>query len=591
MLGLSLTCQAWLFAAVALAQTPAAGIVVLDRTSRELLVYSDGSLGPIAAGVPAKCRLLPLPLWGRAAADALDESLPQQSDELGVPEIRLAGGGWLIKYRDQQSQVSGILWIDALGRPRILLELPLAGGIDPLLDGVAVSAVEARAAVVGDEFVTGRADVWLLRFDGSNFASTGTPSRRVTGQLSKPDPDPTSLAFARGGLFFVESDDALRRAPTDGTADATKLALPLSGGTAPTDLSAEIAVSRDGSTLAFEAGASEKSWDLYIAQADGSCSNLSQAAGQYQPPGFLPGTPVGPLLSLSPDGAQITYGQEVPDLEFFTRKSDGSDALVQLTTDQEFEHSLSDGSTVITFAARSLFSLGETGVNRDFYSAGVVGGVPAIANLTLTSGFSVAPFGKGAQMRPVTAVRTAADLGLLVVNAVSTAPASPSFDLWSLHSGRSLRRIGGLVAQPKFVRGGSVRGPVTLALLATDLGELLALIPDRPARPMRVLFQTPVGITLRGLSLRADGGAAAFIVSAGPGLEYVAAVDLKTGAVRRFLPTPGYTGGRTAWSPQGRVLFAWSPTPVLSAWAENPVGSGRVTQLPLASGQLELLAR
>jgi hypothetical protein len=584
-----------LASAAAAQSSPTGGkILLLDESTRELLAWSDSTLAPIGAPSIDKTRLLPLRLWGRAAADALDASLPQTSDELGTAAIALPDGGWLLKARDSAHGEVVVLHVDRSGAAQPLLALPLVGNLDPLLDGAAVSAVEPRAAVVLDVDRTGRGDVWLLRLDGGGFGSSGAPARCITSSHAAPDPEGTSLCFADGALFFVDDDTRLFRAPTDGSADATRVTIPNSAGQVPAQIGQEIAISRDGSTLAFFAGASEKSSDLYVAKADGSCINLSKAPVEFEEPGFLPQTKLGPMLSLSPDGSRITYGVEIPELELYTRASDGSDSPVHLSSDAEFEHSITDGSTVITFRSGHLFALAETKTFRDFYGAAVTAGVPTITNLTLTSGDATAPFEKGATLLPVVAARTDAVLGMLLVGDRSTAVA-PAFDLITVGDGTSNVRVAGLEAPPQLLRRGASR---TLAVLQTKAGAIVVLVPDVPTQPMRPVLRAPRGIALRGASMRADGDEIALIASAGPGFETVVAVDLRTGVVRQLAPA-GTAGLTTAFSSQGRVLFAWLPGPAgstsgskaFTVFAEDPPASGQVRPLTKVAAGVRFLNR
>jgi hypothetical protein len=56
-------------------------------------------------------------------------------------------------------------------------------------------------------------------------------------------------------------------------------------------------------------------------------------------------------------------------------------------------------------------------------------------------------------------------------------------------------------------------------------------------------------------------------------------------------PNGGFTGAQVAYSPDGRVLFAWGLTPTLHAFAESPPGSGNARLLTGIRGTLRFLAR
>ncbi len=582
---------AWPAVTFAQGSPGSARIVVLDERTLTLQSFREDTLALTGRPGPDRCKLRPLTLVSRDGADLLDLTLPQQSDELGVTSIALPDGGWLLRYRDPKNLRGGVLWVSAAGRCNVLLEQPLVNGQDRLLANIAVSPFEARAAVIENENLTGRGDVWLLRFDGSDFASSGTPAYCVTSSLAGPDAEPDSMVFAKGALFFAESDRFLRRAPSDGSGAALSLKLPKSAGLVPAEISNEIAVSRDGSTLAFQAGLSEASWDLYVATAAGVVTNLSKAPSQFNIAGHTTSESTGPLMALSDDGATLLYADDVPDLELFSRPTDGSAAPIQFTTDREFEHSLADGSTVIAMFGGPLFSFGEAGFHRDFYRATFSGGTAAVSNLTATSGATTAPFPKGALLQPTIAARTSGS-GLVMVDLLGLGAGNPSFDVWTLDAAGSAPLLNGLKLAPRFLRGGPAAAPVLLAAVTTAGGDQIWRLPDTPAGAAQFVVDAP-GLSLRGVALRDDGSEIAFVVSGGAGLEQVAAVDLASGRLRLLTPQPGFAGASAAYSPTGRVLFTFSTitSAPLFAFAESPAGSGIARKLAGAGTAPRFLTR
>ena len=565
---------------------------VVDDSTHASLAFSDTTLSAQPFLGPRRFALLPLTLAGRAAADALDPALPQMTNELGVAAIRLPDGGLLVKFEDLKLLQFGLLQVAPLGATQVVLSLPAVGGADPLTGWIAVSAFEPRAALLEDLNVTGRGDVWLVRLDHQSFPQSGGASLKVTSNLATPAPASESLTFAAGALFLVDNDTTLLRAPSDGSAQAQALTLPKSAGATPVTVSKEIALSGDGSTLALHAGLTEKSWDLYVLAADGSARNLTQQSGNYPGVGHLPDEPLGPFVSLSPDGARITYAFENPDFELYTRKSDGSDAPAPLTDDARFEHSIADGSTVITFAATIQFSMGTSLATRDFYAASVGGGGASVSNLTLTSGDATTPFAKGSLLTPLLAARVGGPIGSAVVNDASALAGHPAFELWTVGASSAALRSGSLLAAPRIITGGPPAAPLTLAILEETGGTTLARVPADPARPLEPLFATPAGVSIGALAIRADGRDVAFVATAGPGASLVGAIELSPRRPPRLLtPSGGFTGEQVAYSPAGRVLFAWGVTPTLHVFAESPIGSGRAQLLPGIRGSLRFLAR
>jgi hypothetical protein len=579
-----------LLARAALAQSGAdPRFSLVDERTHATTSFSDTTLRAQPFLGPLDLVARPVRVAGRAAADVLDPSLPQRVDVSGVPAVRLGDGGLLVRFHDATRSESGLLHVAPDGTTRVLLARPDVGGRDALLATIGVSAVERRAALVEDENVTGRADVWLVRFDGGTFAATGTAACCVTAGAAVPDASAPSLAFARGSLWFVDNDATLLRAPTDGSADAAAVALPPSAGQAPATLSGEIAVSADGSTLTFLAGHDEKSWDLYVADAAGTATNLSQAAGQYPSIGQLPREPRGPFVSLSPDGSRVTYALEHPDFDLYTRRSDGSDLPQPLTEDSQFDGSIADGATVITFAARVLFSMGRTGTTHDFYRATLGAGGAALRNLTATSGSTTLPFAKGSTLAPACAARLAGAAATVFVNDRSVPLGRPDFELWIADASGSARHAADLGAVPTLVAGGPAAAPVTFALLVDAGGATLARLPASSAGSLDVLLRIPTGVRIDALAPSPDGGELALLADAGGGTGIVAVLDVSSHRPTRVLtpthpPLSDSGSDQIAWSPSGRLLFTYGPATGRFAYAEDPAGSGLVRRLTPAGG-------
>ena len=117
-------------------------------------------------------------------------------------------------------------------------------------------------------------------------------------------------------------------------------------------------------------------------------------------------------------------------------------------------------------------------------------------------------------------------------------------------------------------------------------------MPADPAQRVETVVATPAGVSIGALAIRADGRDVAFVASAGPGASLVAAIELSPRRPPRLLtPNGGFTGSQVAYSPAGRVLFAWGVTPTLHVFAESPIGSGRAQLLRGIRGSPRFLAR
>ncbi|HKB16119.1 MAG TPA: hypothetical protein VKF62_08635, partial [Planctomycetota bacterium] len=310
------------------------------------VVYEDGSALPFPASGQTDFSLLPVDLAGRVDLLRFDASRPRRAvTDDGLARILLPGGTSVFHYR--RGGVYGFLAVGPDAMPRILIELPATGVPffpDPFLRTVAGSTDGTRLAVATRTQAGG--DIWLLSIDGSLFPD-GTTAFNAggTGVL---EVDARSLTFAAGYLLFTVGGDEVYRAPSDGTGPATLLPLPPSGGSVPDKVVREIAVSEDGSTLAFVAGEDDEERDIYVlAPPSGTPANLTQDPGEYLGPGYQPVFAHGPTLALSPDGSTIAYLKEVDgEEELFVRPTAGGPP-VHVTPDPIFEPYI-DSVVVIT---------------------------------------------------------------------------------------------------------------------------------------------------------------------------------------------------------------------------------------------------
>ena len=564
-----------------------------DFAGGEVTSVSLESGEGIPSGPLGRFGVVPLRLTARDGVDRFRRDLPQTEASRGEEWIRLADGGSLVHFRLGARAKSGILHVDANGRSTVLLEQALVAGRSALTQFAGVSAWAPFAAIVTHEDRVGRGDVYLLRLDGKTFASSGTPALLVTGSIGLAEVDPFSLTFSRSALWFVHGDRELYRVSLADETGAQRVDLPDSGGKAPAELAEELAVSADGSTLVLLAGQNEGSWDLYVAADDGTARNLTQKPSAYQEVGHTTSIPNGPHLALAPDGSSVTFGDENPDLELFHCGTDGKDPLVHLTPDQWFEHSLDEGSSIITALASVVLTFGELGTAQDVYRIDLGAGVvQSVDNLTLTSGDGDgAPWETGAQLTPCLVGRADGGDAVWLLDE-RTVSGQPRFDLWTTDGARSRLQRADLTAIPRFAAFSNGRGSVDFhSAVCWDDGtsQSIGLLPSRADAPLDVVLTAPSGVALRGLTVRGDGLDLAFVASAGSGFEVVAAIDLRTRNPRLLTPRFGWCGEGVRYSSDGRLLLSHGLTPVRFALMERRAGSSRTQLLDVPPGDLEVL--
>ncbi len=544
---------------------PSSFTVAVGDEADDLAIYvveEDGSAIPFPASGENDFSLMPIDLAGRLEIRRFDPARPRRAvTDDGQARILLPGGTSVFHYR--RGAVYGFLAVGPDALPRILIELP-ATGIpffpDPFLRTVAGSSDGARLAVATRPQAGG--DLWLLSIDGSLFPD-GTEAFNAggTGVL---EVDARSLTFADGALFFTVGGEEVYRAPTDGTGPATPLPLPPSGGSVPDEVVREIAVSEDGSTLAFVAGEDDEERDIYVlTPPSGSPANLTQDPGEYLGPGYQPAFAHGPTLALSPDGSTIAYLKEVDgEEELYVRPTAGGPP-VHVTPDPIFEPYI-DSVVIISigyaneveFAAGGEGALGGNPLEQlDYYRASVgPGNALTVTNLTATNGATSPPFLDAASLSILDAFELPGNSGK---GMVSLAPGGVALRLLNPTSATATVAYQGQTWDADGVgpAGGRLvfpaRGP-------SGLPELVVI--EGGATPnAATLASGPTWVSVASLAFHPSGTEVALVASATNGSDMLVQVEVPGGQVT-YTDLPSAAFSRTlAYSPLGLPGFALGP--------------------------------
>lgn len=413
-------------------------------------------------------------LAGRVVLDALDASRPQRIAVPGSPTfIQLPGGARIFSYKRQGGTTFGYLLINAAGAASVLLEAAAgAGGASPYAPVVACSPDGAWLAAPGG---AGLSDLHLV-----NVATAQVTELGLNNNI-----DITSLTFANGALFLTLNKEFVRRISLPGGI-ITNIALPLSAGAVPGFVAPELAVSRDGSTVAALAGDSNKKTDLYIIKSDGTVWNRTKNPAKHEFPGYEPlkeaavGEPdvPGPVLSLNEDGSQVAYLRKLDGRELFIADtaSTATGLGVQQTGDANFVNTIGTGVTIGFRNGKLVFAMGGHGT-FDTYTVQNTQAAQ-VANVTLT-GSAVTPFQDVATVVPAAIYQLPGSYKRLVLDA-GTAPGIRLAD--AAAPGNSV-----LAPLPSLMGGASRGGFVTW--VATVSG----------ATVVQGLRTTPAGSTLTNL--------------------------------------------------------------------------------------------
>ncbi len=533
-------------AALSIAAAPAALAqtltVAAGDTPTDLSVRSYGPSGLVAQG-PSGIALLDVELAGRSARERFDAARAQRVALPGVPvHVVLPGGDRLFRFRRTALGIHGFLLVRGTGAIDTLLEMAEAAGLSPFLPAVAVSPDGSVIAVATTLAAGG--DVFHLA------ATTGTSTLLTPG--SPVSIDDGSLAFAQGALFATAGEVQLLRASLPAGILAP-VALPASGGVTPPFVHPEIAVSRDGSTIAFLAGAEPKVTDLYVGRADGTVWNRTKSPGRHEQPGYGADEPLGPMLALSDDGALVAYLRRVDEKELFVALSGPSAVGLgsQLTGNAVFQESIGTGITIGFWIGRLTFGFGGTVDTFDLFGADATAGPPtpgALTNLTLT-GSVAAPFQDVATIVPADVARLPGSGALFVVDA-GTSPGA--------RIGDPAQPAAGLASStPLLLSGASSAG--YLPWVAPSAGGAHALLvarvlPNGTAATQALSF--PASVTPTRLAVSPSGARALVVTRSAGGAETAHSVSLRNGAHLVTRLPSGWSAESAEVDAAGRMRFA-----------------------------------
>jgi len=335
--------------------------------------------------------LLPIEISQRTRQQSLRDDVSHRREADGRVWIELPGHGRLFSFRralQGGGSSFGYFHIEADGDPRIVLEAPghgPAGDLDPFGDriGVAPDGAHALVATV-DEALP---HVFVVRFDGQDFASTGAPARGVMLGLDPADPSTLTVGSLVAWCGSEEAE-AFRIALADGSTaeDVTPLGVPGNN-----DMKPEFIGSADGRTAGFLFGPDEEQ-HVYVVGEVGAAVAVTPAPSKYDDPGYLPEVAGGPRMMLNDDGTSLLYTDGALRDEAFVIDVGGVASTTHWTGDPNFTPYI--GVIILPVAANRAFAAGIGDPGRfDLHRAEP--GVPMTTNLTLTANPLSAPWTEG----------------------------------------------------------------------------------------------------------------------------------------------------------------------------------------------------
>jgi hypothetical protein len=533
------------------------------------LWLAPASGGPGLLAAPG-LQVLPLDLAGSVLRERLLADRPQPVSGAPAAHVSLADGGDL--YLVRAGGLSALLHVRADGSVAAPLVLPEVGA--PSLAGTAAVAMDAPLALAVTPAALG-GKVWL--------ASLAGLPQRLLSPAGAGVADPGSLRVSATRAFFV-AGGVLHRAVV--TIAAAAQPVPLG---APGDVTLpELVLSADGLSVAAVTQSPGGARLVHVVDPNGVVRTVTPTAGAYDTPHL--GDSFGPWLALAPDGSQVAFrGVVGPSAELFVRDVPQPVAPVQVTANANFIDTI-DNVGVLGYAlpGKLLFFAGELGAGTalqfgaaDSYLATTLGGGPiALSNATATSGDLVAPFTSPGDLEVLDQLLDPTGSKLLLVvdphGADASLLAEPADG-----SGPAVPILPALAEPPELHAAGD--SVLVLSRSCQTCPRQLAVLA--PGGALTTLGVVPDGLLLDRFV--AGGGYAAFVGSAGPGLQIAVRVRLSTGAVDLPWPFAGSLPDAIALDPANGALRLGvggpGGPPYLFLQLDGPL-SGHVLSVPAGDG-------
>ncbi|MCA9664171.1 MAG: hypothetical protein KC503_01245 [Myxococcales bacterium] len=381
--------------------TPGNSVPVVFSTNSNTSAYTlytvntDGTGAAPVAGLSADLALLDIDMAGPSGPIAVRTDRPLQRVVDSEDFIHLPNGARVYRYADATN--IGLLLIRD-GAATKLDEAPIAASYGASSGNYFVTVSRDGKVLVA---IKNQNQLMLLRLDGTNWP--GTQSGVLDASAASWSADvqtivADSLTAAATHVYFQTTGSApkLWRAPLDGSAKASEITV---AGASYFDEG--MAVSNDGSTVAFVAGGGSTSNEVYSLADGANSAPVKVSAGAQARNHYGAGNALfdsgHPRLAVSPTGKVIAYGHTGSGsnwpLSIYAVNADGSgNERINLPANLD--------STVDTFRHfvwadddNLVFWGGAAVASQDAYRYQV--STKALSNITKTASATSAPWGAG----------------------------------------------------------------------------------------------------------------------------------------------------------------------------------------------------
>ena len=540
----------------------------------DVVVMSETTFAPPApvAGLGG-VRFLPFDVLGRST---LETFLPGRArlvrDVPGAGRVVLpAGAGSLYHFERAEpalgatAKTFGFFVVDATGAARVLIERVGSGpafDVEPFLPSVAVTP--DGAALLVATTVDAGGDVLDV-----DVASAVVIDRTPTLPPLAVAPKGLGLRDTFGAIATTSAVLRFSRAPGE---VAVELALP----GAPTWFGGEFVFSENGLVAGTIAGTAVTNAYPFAFSPSGAAIRLAATAAHLSSAGHLPESIDGPYFAFSADGSVAVWRTEGLARDAWTSNV----SLVPtpdepVTSDAQFIDTLDEvglaGAFTPVSARALLLAVGERAAPQggiealDFYlvESPLSGGKPSITNLTRTSGVFAEPFGKGLIDPSNGAWRIPGSDRIVVLDDAGSGTRLSLLDLSNGVVSPLVPDVNELVGIASY--GTDLLFSVDREIGASVFHQLVRI--DALASSVDVIASLGSSVTFNRFAVRADGWVG-LVVDDG-GNEWVARVDLVSGARELLTTLPLSFGPTLAWTSGGRLALSGGiagQDPLFAGW-------------------------
>lgn len=274
---------------------------------------------------------------------------------------------------------------------------------------VAVSNDQSMLAAVFDP-TSGSDQIFVMKLDGTTFPG-GASIVDVTPATAPTTIAEESIRIVNGNCYFIDgtSSGFLYRADLGAPGPAAIVPLPLLGvGLPALTADGELYFHAASQSIFFQGGATSTTEDIFVISNIGAGSETIVNASNFPTATQIElfgdaYDGIDGRVAVSPDGSRVAFVVQTTSTheDVYWTTTDGLSSAQNLTPDASFDSAL-DTTLDLNFATNGgvFFFYGTSSSLTDLYHADISGPAPVYTNVTATSGSTTVPFASGGDIDP-----------------------------------------------------------------------------------------------------------------------------------------------------------------------------------------------